>query len=409
MSTMSSLHGLLRRATAFECEEQADAPYGRKVWRLKISLFAALLLFTALLGYLSLVAPLQEQVLMEQVRGAAGGVDSIVKLRSTSMATAGQALDLEHLMSETGGNQALNALRDQFPDFLSLEVLNEDGALLAMFGDLSLAEAGRKSRSADLAASDSAQGSFKDLFQDYPREDCFFITTKQTAADGNTWFTRARFSREPIKKALGAFDAYGTAELQAASTSALEQVSAGEFPQASPVTVFSSWWSRETRAEAELLTPGWAIIVKANSTGTFLSRYLVIALGTIALLALGHMLVRLGSTASNTTVKFAAAKRTGWTPSAFVQSPDETMQSPLEPEMTDMHGQEAPCENEPRVIDDGNAAVAATLEIESPVPEEASETIPEFLEVAWVEPNVEEESPKKTENEYSCPSVFVSP
>jgi hypothetical protein len=409
MGTMSSLYGLLRRTAGFECEAQVVAHDWRQAWRPKTWFLATLFSLTALLGYLFLVAPLQQQVLVEQVRGAARSIDSIVKSRSAAIATVGRSLDLGNLMSETGGNQALSALQDQFPDFLSLEVLNEDGALLAMFGDLSLTEAGRKGRSRDLSASDSARGSFKNLFQDYPQEDCFLITTKQTATDGSIWFTRARFSRDSIKKALAPFDANGTAELQAASTSVLEQATAGEPSQPQPVTVFSNWWSRETKAEAGLLTPGWVIIVKANSAGALLSRYLVIALGTLALLALGHMLVHLGSSANHAAVRFAAAKNAGWKPSALVQSPDETSQSGLEPKITDMQSQEAHTESESEVVDDSNTALGATLELESPVLEEDSETIPEFLEVAWVEPDVEEESQKHMKDEHPSPSVFVGP
>jgi hypothetical protein len=48
-----------------------------------------------------------------------------------------------------------------------------------------------------------------------------------------------------------------------------------------------------------------------------------------------------------------------------------------------------------------------TLQIEFPVPEEASDAVPEFLEVTWMEPDTEGDSSGKRRNEYVGPSPFA--
>jgi len=359
---------------------------------------------------------------MEQAQGVAQRVDSIIKLRSASVATAVRTLDLENLASEHGGNQVISTLRDQFPDFVSLEVLDEGGELLAMFGDLSLAEAGRKSRAEDVAIPASGQGSSKGLFHDYPQRDCFFITTSQTSTHGTTWFTRTRFARQTIEAALAAFNKYGTAELQPVSTGALQGARSAHSPEAPSVKVPTTGWSHEAGTEAQLLTPGWTIIVKGKSSGTFLSRYSVVVLGTLVLLlALTWTLARRGSATAKASAQRAPAKETSATQRPWIQPSEGAPQSALVRDKWLPGGEQTPIEHESEVNDGGQATILGaeairvethseppsspeiqtdvdTLEIEFSVLEEASDTIPEVFEVTWMEPDTNGDMPQKRQD-----------
>jgi len=390
MGTISILYKLLKRTDRVARKEQADGSEGcyarrLRIWAFVVSLFV---LTTGVFAYFLVVAPLQRQLLSEQVRAAAKSVDSIVKARGVSVSTVGRTLDLENLMSENGGEQAISALRDQFPDFLSLEVMNGEGALLAMFGDLSLAEARRKSRSEDLAASGSEQDSESERFQDYPQGKCFFITTKQTSTEGNTWFVRARFSREPIEKALAVLGAHGTAQLQSASSLPLDwpsdgfatgaAIKGGESSETPSVTVSRKWWGGETKATALLVTPEWAITVRGYPAEAFPSRYFVVGLCTLALLLVGYMAIRHWAAGNKATASAAPEQ-----PGSLAQPGAMAEAIPEEP------------------------VGIGVSEVGNPVPEEGSEAIPEFLEVDWLEPDIDAGLPRKRQNEYISPSSFA--
>jgi len=305
---------------------------------------------------------------------------------------------------------------------VSLEVLDEGGELLAMFGDLSLAEAGRKSRAEDMPLPASGQGPSRDLFHYYPQGDCFFIATIQTSTDGTTWFTRTRFARQPIEAALAAFNKYGTAELQPTSTGALQGARSAESPDAPSVKVPTTGWGREAGTEAQLLTPGWTIIVKGKSSGTFLSRYSVVVLGTLVLLlALTWTLTRRGSATTKAPAQRAPAKGTSPTPRPSFQPSEGAPQSALARDALLPGGEQAPIEHESEVNDGDQATILGaeairvethselpsspeiqtdvdTLEIEFSVLEEASDTIPEVLEVTWMEPDTNGDMPQKRQD-----------
>jgi len=171
-----------------------------------------------------------------------------------------------------------------------------------------------------------------------------------------------------------------------------------------------------------LLTPGWTIIVKGKSSGTFPSRYSLAILGTLVLLlALTWTLTRRGTATIKAPAQGDPAKGTSPTPLASIQRSEDTPQSAL---VSDAHlsgGQQAPIEHESEVNDsDQTTTLQAeairvetpsepptspeiptdvdTLEIEFSVFEEASDTIPEVLEVTWMEPDTNDDMPQKRQD-----------
>ncbi|MBI4963850.1 MAG: hypothetical protein HY913_11290 [Desulfomonile tiedjei] len=455
-------------------ENQIDrlpAGYGRPliIWLIAACLFV---LLAGVVGYFSLVAQLKKQVWEEQARGIAQAVDAIVKARSASVATAARVLDLDNLVSENGGSQLPGVLKDQFPDFLSLEVMDQGNQILAMFGDLSLSDAGRKTRVEDTASPVSGQDSFKEVFQDHPQGDCFFVTTRQTAADGTTWFTRTRFARKPIETALASVNANRIAELQSVANCA---------PAAKG---FTGWWASEAKAEVQLVSPGWMIVLKAKPAGSPLSRHLAAVLGAILFaLGLGYLIHRRASILGKASSHCGATEAAGRTPLTSNQLPANSPQEAVAGNSPDPSIRETPIVEEsatetgspeqmnllpddlcldeaetqpmlqrcqktegpacdtitrcpapdppsgasvsgmdnaserpdvvtPEALEPRQASDSLsdidTLEMELSGPDAALNAIPEILEITWVEPHIEEDPPKKRERQRDFPSAFAS-
>jgi hypothetical protein len=400
----------------------------RDVKLLTISVLSAVLFISVvgLAGYLSMVVPSNKELLETKALGLAQGIDEIVKLRSTSVSMAAQILDLEHLASEGGGNRVVNALKDRFPDFMSLEILDENGEILAMFGDLSLPDAGRKSGAEDVPVLDSGQGSSSESFQDNPQGGCFFITTKRTQADGKTWLTRTRFAREPIEAILASVGGNWSAELR---------------PVGQPgVTAPSGWRNRTVSAEVQLPASGWTIKLAAKPTRPFPSGRLIFAFGVILLLlGTAYLAIRYIVIVRKGSARHAEVQRAGRMPAASIQPPPGENQSVLEPTHYEALDAVTPVEHDnARLIvwppssittdqdtfqEEPECACVETSEephssdilpdvghvdaVDILASDSAPDAIPEFMDVSWVEPGLERDLPKKVEKECDCPSAFA--
>jgi len=427
MGKLSASCGSLGRGVRLKSAKWGEWLGRCDVKLLTVSVSAALLIsFVGLAGYLSMVVPSNKELLETKALGLAQSIDEIVTLRSASVSMAAQILDLEHLASEGGGNRVVNALRDRFPDFMSLDILDENGEILAMFGDVSLPDAGRKSGAEDVPVLDSGQGSSRESFQDNPQGGCFFITTRRAQADGKTWFTRTRFGREPIEAILASVGGNWSAELR---------------PVGQPgVTAPSGWLNRTAWAEAQLPASGWTIKLAAKPTTTFPSGRLVFTFGVILLLlGTAYLITRYIIIVRKGSARHAEVQRAARMPAASIQPPPGENHSVLEPTHCEALDAVTPVEHDnarllvwpPSSITTDHDTVhrepecACVETTEEPhsldiLPDvgdvdaidilasgSAPDAIPEFMDVSWVEPGVERDSPKKEEKERACPSAFA--
>jgi hypothetical protein len=127
-----------------------------------------------------------------------------------------------------------------------------------------------------------------------------------------------------------------------------------------------------------LVTPEWAITVRGYPAEAFPSRYFVVGLCTLALLLVGYMAIRHWAAGNKATASAAPEQ-----PGSLAQPGAMAEAIPEEP------------------------VGIGVSEVGNPVPEEGSEAIPEFLEVDWLEPDIDAGLPRKRQNEYISPSSFA--
>jgi hypothetical protein len=91
------------------------------------------------------VGGLESELTATEARGLASKMDAVIDARASALRMAGGSIDIENLAASGGLNRLLGGLKDLFPDFRSLEILNEQGQPLAMMGELSLEHVGKRS------------------------------------------------------------------------------------------------------------------------------------------------------------------------------------------------------------------------------------------------------------------------
>jgi hypothetical protein len=172
---------------------------------------------------------------------------------------------LENVLASSGLENLVNSIRSQFPDFLSLEVLNVNGEVLAMVGELPLSQA-------YLAPKDAGENLFRidprasntGVFKDEPGSGCFYLTSRHKDSDGTYWYTRTRFTRRAIEGLLTEFHDRATLMSIAGGKPDLEQV------HGYPARIYGNWWSGPQSAEVTLETPGWLVKVASAANGSLL-------------------------------------------------------------------------------------------------------------------------------------------
>jgi hypothetical protein len=159
-------------------------------------------LFLGLVFYWWTVAPLQKKLAAREVHTLAEQIDAAVKLRAELVRAASVDLKVENLNAPGALDSVRLTLRRAFPDFLSLEIVNEEGDLLAMVGDIALAE-GKPSSAPFLSGPGNSGAQAPNFsFRDDPGGRSFFIDEAHRTPGGEPWFTRARFSRDMIERIL---------------------------------------------------------------------------------------------------------------------------------------------------------------------------------------------------------------
>lgn len=256
---------------------RGDEPRGSgRISRVKLVLAAVVAaslawLVAGLAIHLNSVAPAHRLVLSEHARTVAKELDSAVKMRSAVIMSALYNRQLENVLASSGLENLVNSIRSQFPDFLSLEVLNVNGEVLAMVGELPLSQA-------NLAPKDAGENLFRidprasntGVFRDDPTSGCFFLTSRHKDSDGTYWYTRTRFARRAIEGLLSEFQGRATLVSIAGGKQDLEQV------YGYPARIYGNWWSGPQSAEVTLETPGWLVKVASAASGSLLRRTSII-------------------------------------------------------------------------------------------------------------------------------------
>jgi len=223
------------------------------------------ILLISLAAHVAVVIPLEKRALGEQVRRFALETDAVLSERSSTVEMAVANLRREKATVTPDVNGLVRVLQSVWPDFLSLEVIDSQGELIAMVGDLYLSDAGRPIHLDKPIHQALATQQYHGIFRDDPERGFFSVTVKQTASDGGPWFARARFSREPLKKLLVSSGAGGNAELLSISGRS------SSWPKDASETVrtHQNWLGAPVGAEALLRTPNWMLRVERGSRGSW--------------------------------------------------------------------------------------------------------------------------------------------
>lgn len=222
----------------------------------------------ALAGHLLIIAPLEQSLLKEQARGLAKDLDGLVSARTAAVRVAAGNLDIDNLSAAGGLDRLLNTLRSLFPDFSNIELLNDRGQTLAMMGDLNLSLAGAPKSAQVVIDSSTVENKF--LFRDDPANQSFLIIMQHGDSDSGRWFSRTRFSRTPIDTILTAAGSKKSpklimrelpknveAEIEP-NMAESRSVSAAQSTEG----VRTRWWNPRKAAEAQLLMPGWSLVLE---------------------------------------------------------------------------------------------------------------------------------------------------
>jgi hypothetical protein len=217
-------------------------------------------LCVGLISHFTVVVPLEKSLLAAEARGLATEFDSAIRVRSSLIGITAGNSELDAFLESGGLDKMLNALRNQFPDFLSFEATNDRGQVQAMGGELPLSQTGLFSKDASGKTSAVNLGVHgRGIFYDDPKNNCFYITCKHVGPEGGKWFTRSRFSRESVAAILESDPTQRVTlmPIAGASKDIPDSPVSLPMPQSCVVRPIGSWWSGPTGAEALLTMPGW--------------------------------------------------------------------------------------------------------------------------------------------------------
>jgi hypothetical protein len=230
------------------------------------------------------VLPARHDLREERVVSLAQQVDTLIKVRAASLWAVTSLLNTQNLRTDANVERSLTALREFSPDFLSLEVLDDQGEILAMLGDIPLSEAARRGASEEIKDLATAQDSAQEWFSDDPEGNSYYITIRHTAQDGRKWFARGRFSRNQLELALGSASRIGIAALRNRAREV-------------PLAVSSK------TTQASLSYPGWSVMLEERPWSARGSRKWEMGAVSLALLAtIVLLLVRYRQTATRAVV-----------------------------------------------------------------------------------------------------------
>jgi hypothetical protein len=231
---------------------------------------------------------LEKRLVADKVCQVAGQVDALVAVRSAAVKMSAGSLELENLNSSAELNKILTNLKELFPDFLSIEICNERGQTIAMMGDLSLAQVGRKGNPQEAAKAAIPVVGPRMQFRDEPSDQSFFITLPHRGTDGAVWFSRSRFSRDALEHILGSSSADHAllVPISESEGRAATEVSGARSTLAHrdyAVATDGSWFPRTITATAPLATPGWVVRRTAATGGSAFSSLASLGAACVAL------------------------------------------------------------------------------------------------------------------------------
>lgn len=263
-------------------------------------LVATPLLVFGFAGYFGVIAPLKGKLLAEQTRSLGTGIDATIVERATCLAVAVSDDKVEDFLEEGRLQEIVRSIQSRFSDFLSLELIDNSGTILAMAGDEGILP--------DTGASGEAVGQLMDrfpkvvkkawAFHDDPAGEHFSVMWIRREDGTEPFFVRARFSRKSIRDLLEAAskEIDGVAGfVQVADAGARNWFDAAEsgsgFPAriakaaSAPVAVTGKWFATPFRTEMRLSVPGWAVFMQGNPKD-ILSTPQMMWTGAFSLLAL---------------------------------------------------------------------------------------------------------------------------
>lgn len=275
--------------------------------RMKSTIFVSYLLLVATpvllvgsTGYFGIVIPLKEKLLVQQTRILGRTVNAAITERAASLALVLGAEEAEDLLEDGRLPKIVEVIRHRFPDFVSLELLDGSGEILAMAGELcGLPGSGPPKEAAGKLTPQSGRPTNSDwIFRYDPAGQHFLITTVRPVPGNDASFARARFSRKPLQEVLESVSretggVAGLAQISDSNGVNWHDVAAsgsrlGADIALSPparVDTFGNWLAAPRRAEMRLSVPGWVVTLDANPQAVLSSNQIVWT-GAGALLAL---------------------------------------------------------------------------------------------------------------------------
>lgn len=268
--------------------ESIRAMYG---WRLIVAILigsSAAWLIAAFAIHFGTIAPLRAGLISDHASALARQIDSAIKVRSTLISSAVNDQHLEKILDSAQLEALVKHIQNRFSDFISLEVMNHRGEILAIVGEVALSKG-------NLAPLDIREAFFNldsgtgntGLFRDDPENGSFFITCRHRNSDGTLWYSRSRFGRSTLEDILNHEKDKGSASLVSISgiSSDVQQIAENRN------RIYNSWWSGLQAIEVSLENPGWMLKMVPNSSGSPVRRVSVIIPGLLLLLAAAAYLI----------------------------------------------------------------------------------------------------------------------
>ncbi len=251
-------------------------------------------------GYLGVIVPLKGKLLAEQTRSLGTGIDATIGERANCLAVAVGEDELGDFLEEGRLQEIVRSIQTRFADFISLELIDGSGTILAMAGEMGISPEGGLENETVKQLAGRFPRAVKRAWtvHDDPAGEYFSVTWVRREGGAEPFFVRARFSRKPIRDLLEAVskEIEGVAGfVQVADAGAGNWYDAAEsgsgFPSgigpttSSPVAVSGKWFSAPIRTEMRLSVPGWAVTLEGNPKG-ILSTWQIAWTGALSLLAL---------------------------------------------------------------------------------------------------------------------------
>lgn len=183
-------------------EEQIKHNYRQ---RLKTSLCYALLVgFVGALLITFAIRPMERTLIHREAQLAAMGLLTAVKSRGSVMDAVTVSKSENDLVSPMGLENISSILRSKFDDFLTLEIINHKGEILAAVGALNRTQSPLESRVQTVRYKilEKERHGELEVFRDFPNKDYYSITRGKTSENGAVFYIRARFARQSLESAL---------------------------------------------------------------------------------------------------------------------------------------------------------------------------------------------------------------